>query len=222
MNDNNNNNSYNNNNVWIGGNPITLPLGAWVGNTSQGNSRETPTGLQQPQQLLAFLISIINVAGRERQCTAISHYQAPRTGQCTITNGVISVSTGKPVGITALEHFSLKGEQPQEQALRAALGCKMNCKQLLLLCLLYKCLSDETWAIMEGCSEVPASWLSLAWLTALPVTSLFQWTGPTLVLADPHWSFICWRMHPEEVLSVPTFQWWQHYSAMSIHPLEKW
>lgn len=90
------------------------------------------------------------------------------------------------MGITALEHFSLKGEQPQEQALRAALGCKMNCKQLLLLCLLYKCLSDETQAIMEGCSVVPASWLSLGRLAALPVTSLFQRTGPTFVLADPN------------------------------------
>lgn len=156
MNNNNSNSYNNNNNVWTGGNPITLPLGAWVGNTSQGNSRETPTtGLQQPWQLLAFLISIINVAGRERQCTAISHCWAPRAGQCTITDGLISVSTGKPVGITALEHLSLKGEQPQEQALRAALGCKMNCKQLLLLCLPYKCLSDESQAIMEGCSVVP-------------------------------------------------------------------
>lgn len=86
----------------------------------------------------------------------------------------------KTRGITALEHFSLKGEQPQEQALRAALGCKMNCKQLLLLCLPYKCLSEETQAIMEGCSVVPANWLSPGWITALPVTSLFQWMGPTL------------------------------------------
>lgn len=65
------------------------------------------------------------------------------------------------MGITALEHFSLKGKQPQEQALRAALGCKMNYKQLLLLCLPYKCLRDETQAITESFSVVPVSWLSL-------------------------------------------------------------
>lgn len=95
-------------------------------------------------------------------------------GQCTITDGVISVLTGNPVGITALERFPLKGEQPQEQPLRVALGCKMNCKQLLVLCFLYKCLSGETQAIMEGCFMVPASWLSLGRSAALPVTSSFK------------------------------------------------
>lgn len=126
MNNNNNSNSYNNNNnVWTGGNPITLPLGAWVGNTSQGNSRETPTaGLQQPWQLLAFLISIISVAGRERQCTAISHSWAPRTGQCTITDGVISASTGKPVGITALEHFHWRESSPRSKLWELHWGVK--------------------------------------------------------------------------------------------------
>lgn len=92
----------------------------------------------------------------------------------------------------------------------------MNYKQLLLLCLPYKCLRDETQAITESFSVVPVSWLSLGWLTALPVTSLFQWMGPTLVLAEPQWPLICYRMYPEEVLSIPTFHWWQHFFEISI------
>lgn len=120
------------------------------------------------------------------------------------------------MGITAPEHFSLKGEQPQKQPLWVALGCKMNCKQLLLLCLLYKCLNDETRAIMEGCFVVPASCLSLGWLAALPVTSLFKWKGSTSILAGFSWPLICWGVHPEGVLSISTFQWQLHFSEMGI------
>lgn len=53
------------------------------------------------------------------------------------------------------------------------------------------------------------------------VTSLFQRRGPLCggpsgVLADPNWPIICCRRYPEAVLSIPTFQWWQHFSEISV------
>lgn len=92
----------------------------------------------------------------------------------------------------------------------------MNCKQLLLLCLLYKCSGDETGAITEGCFVVPASWLSLGRLAALPVTSLFKRKGSTSMLVGSYWPLICGGSHPEGVLSISTFQGWLHFSEMNI------
>lgn len=112
--------------------------------------------------------------------------------------------------------FHRREKQPQKQPLRAALGCKMNCKQLVLLCLLYKCLSDETQAIMEACFVVPAVWLSLGRLAALPVTFLFKRKGSTSILAGSYWPLICWGIHPKGVLSISTFQQGLHFSEMSI------
>lgn len=51
-----------------------------------------------------------------------------------------------------------------------------------------------------------------------------QQKGSTPILAGSYWPLICWGIHPEGVLSISTFQWWLHFSEMSI-PLrndKKW
>lgn len=65
--------------------------------------------------------------------------------------------------------FFIQQKAAWKQPVWVAVECKMNCKQLLLLCFLYRCSSDEFHAIIiKHCLVVPAR-LSLGWLAALPV-----------------------------------------------------